>query len=527
MNAGRLLAGPLATVFLFTAFLLPGIVNHHPILFPDSVGYFHSGEAVLAQGRELLTPARQAELSSAEAAPGVSVSRMSGNAIEAEDLKRRASDGVSVARSPFYGLFLVTLYVIGGQWLPVIVQIAIVLITLFAAMPHMGVSNRKLQLLIAGAVVMFGGLAIFATALMPDVFTGLLLLALAVLLARADHMTFPEQCWFLSVILIACLFHKAHVAIAVVLIAGFGLLSWLWDRQRLRAILYPSAAVLLALLGHWSVAQSVYYLTGRPPTEVPFLLARMVGDGTADRYLRAHCGETAPERSSDTMCSYVAHMPMSADEFLWSENRARGVWQLASPDEKAAISTESSAIVNGTIRNYPLEQAKASAGNALRQLFTVGITQFGNVAELEPEKTPGMSSLLTEYRGSAIWQRKAPLTLVSTAMLTVYSLALCFVSFALFRFRSGSGRNDGLVAIVMLLLAGLAINAAVSGVIAGVYDRYQGRVAWLSLLAALVLLSNLHSSVHTVTRNSRAKRGANGANSYHEQVEVLTGSDDE
>ena len=44
------------------------------------------------------------------------------------------------------------------------------------------------------------------------------------------------------------------------------------------------------------------------------------------------------------------------------------------------------------------------------------------------------------------------------------------------------------VRFVLLLLTGIAANALVSGAISGVFDRYQGRVAWLASLGFAVLL---------------------------------------
>jgi hypothetical protein len=40
---------------------------------------------------------------------------------------------------------------------------------------------------------------------------------------------------------------------------------------------------------------------------------------------------------------------------------------------------------------------------------------------------------------------------------------------------------------VLVLLAGIVANAVISGAISGVFDRYQGRVAWLALFGFLVL----------------------------------------
>ena len=56
------------------------------------------------------------------------------------------------------------------------------------------------------------------------------------------------------------------------------------------------------------------------------------------------------------------------------------------------------------------------------------------------------------------------------------------------RGRGGVPKDSDAVRFVLLLLAGIAANAMVSGAIAGVFDRYQGRVAWLASLGFAALL---------------------------------------
>ena len=88
--------------------------------------------------------------------------------------------------------------------------------------------------------------------------------------------------------LLACLFHKAHLAIlALSLAAALVVLPVVW-RQRGRDLLLLAGAGAVALAGHFAVDLTVRQFTGKCPISTPFVLARLVGDGTA-RALSARC----------------------------------------------------------------------------------------------------------------------------------------------------------------------------------------------------------------------------------------------
>ncbi len=82
-------------------------------------------------------------------------------------------------------------------------------------------------------IVLLTGLNIFAVAAMPDVFAGLMLLAVAMVLAYAPDLPRLEYAFWLAVIAIACLYHKAHLAIlAVVMVAAA---PFVWRSRATRA----------------------------------------------------------------------------------------------------------------------------------------------------------------------------------------------------------------------------------------------------------------------------------------------------
>ncbi len=90
---------------------------------------------------------------------------------------------------------------------------------------------------------------------------------------------------------------------------------------------------------------------------------------------------------------------------------------------------------------------------------------------------------LDHYRNTAIAQGWMPLAQISILMRAVYFAGLVGIGMMLWQRGRGVIAGDSAeVRFVLLLLVGIAANAAVSGAISGVFDRYQGRVAWLAAL---------------------------------------------
>lgn len=454
------------SALLLIVLFLPAWINRQPVMYPDSVGYFHAGYAAVKQA------VREADIHlrhlPASAAPS---------------LARQQNDGVATARSVYYGLTYVAGYVLGGVWALALGQVLLTGACLLLA-GRRAVALTPLWTMAALSVVaLVSGLNVFAVTAMPDVFAGLMLLSVGMLLAYGQAMPRREKVFWLAVVLIACLYHKAHLAILALVLAAALLLPFV-RRERLRDLLLLAAAGLAALMGHYAVDLAVRGATGKWPVSTPFLLARMVGDGTAERYLRDAC----PARHFVT-CGYLSRMPMTENDFLWSHEPEVGVMGVAPPETRAAIAGEANAIVLGTLAAHPLEQLGATVRNVMTQLGDVGVNEYG----LLPTDTIAPISMLRwaldRYARSGIAQGWMPLGAISAMMRAVYFAGLVGIGTLLWRRRSGPVLADASVRLVVLLLVGVAANALVSGAIAGVFDRYQGRVAWLAPLGFLVLLA--------------------------------------
>jgi hypothetical protein len=470
-TGGRLGMGSvLGAALLLVALAVPMLWNRQPVLYSDSIGYFHSGYAV----------AREAGAVIQNLVRGAGASPAGPARPAAFAFTRQERDGISTARSVYYGTPYALSIGFGNVWsLPLLQALLAASCLMLAARRSLGL-NRARTFLLLIAIALFAGLGFFAGTVMPDVFAGLMLLAAAMVIAYAPDLSRTEYAFWLLVVLAACLFHKSHLAILALALAA-GLCFSFVRRKRGRAALWLAGMGVLALLAHLAVDVAVKRFTGQWPISTPFLLARLVGDGTAEAYLRQEC----PNRHFVT-CDYLGRMPMTENDFLWSRDPKLSVMGTASAATRRAIAAESGAIVMGTLLRYPVEEAKAEVMNVVRQFFDVGVEEFALLPQDRIAPIPALRPVIAAYGQSAIAKGAMPLSAISLVMQLIYVAALAGLCIALMmRAVEGPGAR-----FAVAVLVGVLANAIVSGAISGVFDRYQGRVAWLVPLALAVSMAS-------------------------------------
>jgi hypothetical protein len=453
----------LTAIACFVALLMPGLLNGAPLQFPDTFGYLTAGEAAWnAAGRVL----GWLDVDGGGTANGVD-----------NVLGSRARDGISTIRSPYYGVLLVLSQRLGGTWGMAVLQAAIASVSLALVLRRL--EPRTAGLALSLFALSLSGVGFFAVAALPDAFTGLMLLAVA-MLAGGISMSGRERVWWLGIVLLSALFHKAHVALLAVLIGLALLPAWRrrWSGSQVPAL---AAVLLIGVVGHACVTIVVERISGQRVIEPPILMARVIADGPGTHYLKDHC----PQAGHAT-CAWAARLPSDVNTLLWSRDKETGFFGALGLAEKRRVAGEANGIVMASVAAHPVQQLSASLGNFAEQLVVVGITQFGiNTDNARAAAGGTAAASLPVWPETAIGRGAIPLALVSGVMLLVY-LASAGVGLATVAF----ARPDlAPVRLAAWLLAGMLANAAVNGVLAGVFDRYQGRVAWLAVIAALAALA--------------------------------------
>lgn len=473
MKAVRAAALPvLALSVLIACFLLPAMLNRAPILYPDSVGYYQSGRAAAVAALSRLDPEEPADARKWNGwkNPGLALAT--------------PEDGITTARSVYYGIpfFLGESWL--GPWAMPLFQSATALAALWLAARHaLGHDRTGIAVTIA-LTALVAGAGAFASVLMPDIFAGLLVLSISVLAVYRREMGWAERLFWLTLATLAILFHKSHIAIAIALIATGLLVSLrvrLLDRHGLVAMIVP---LLLGVTGHAAVDITLRTM-GQTPVSPPFLLARVIGDGTGEAYLRKAC----PTRPFYT-CRFLDKMPMTENEFLWTRDPATGAFGTLDGRDRARVIAEQDDILIGTLRQEGLRQLELSMFGAVRQFFTVGIVEYG-LAPRFRSTDPAFDARIKSYGASAIATGTMPLKALSAVMLLSYLVgwALLIRELLRRRGRTSDDKDQRLIAAWIMAGIGVVINAAICGMISGIFDRYQGRVAWLMLFFALVLLT--------------------------------------
>jgi hypothetical protein len=208
-------------------------------------------------------------------------------------------------------------------------------------------------------------------------------------------------------------------------------------------------------------------------------MARVIADGPGRVYLQQHCGDMKL-----VICHYLPDMPNDANEFLWNLD---GTWQRASPATRERLREEEGPFVLATLKAYPREELFVSATNFRNQLMTFGLWDYGPnqwVSDVFERVLPGARANYLKTRQA---QRALPDEFSSSAQEWAVVTALVLIGALMpFIWRRGRPRVFGLTAVIVFVVIA---NAFVTGVLANVEDRYQGRVIWLvPLLAAAFLM---------------------------------------
>lgn len=445
------------------------LLNGFPLTFDDTPGYFEPAFNLL---RAAARPVWQAP-----PAAGVAGVVFSGNAFFLR---------------PFpYAVFLLPFTADWTIWLIPVAQGAVAAYAVRRALAVTGLRlGPAVFLSILLGLALLTSLPAHAGMIMPDLFTGpLILLAFATAVGwrgrgRAGRLFDIATLSALTAV------HLSHLAILGGLAAGF--LVWSLVRLRSRGGPVRPGAVLLGLALPLGLAAGLLMvanlaLTGKAvlsPSSPVFLLARLIGDGPARDYLAEAC----PDRGY-LLCGTLDRLDREApgypasDYFLWHPDGARHVF-----GDSPRFLEEAAAIGRATIASRPLEVAGHLLANSARQLVRVGLDATLN-DPVEPWTRQFFSRfgapVYRAFLASPQFAGSLPLTMLNAVQAAALAVSLLALGWAGLHAREIGGRVWGLVATVGF---GIVLNAAVTGGLSAVHDRYQNRVIWLVMLAAVAAI---------------------------------------
>lgn len=387
-------------------------------------------------------------------------------------------------RPPFYSALLFATHWRLTLWGPMLVQGLIVAHVLEMTLRALGRPNPWLLVAVALALSVFTGLPWITAQLIPDVFTGVAVLALWLLGFKAASLSAPERLWLMLLATGSIAVHQSHIPLALGLAACGAALLLLWrgPRSALAGAARMAAPVALAGLALVAVNFAGHGRASLSPFGSAFLATRLIYDGPGMAMLRRACPEV-----DWRICPALDRLGPHHNAFLWEP--ASPLWtELGGPKAWAA---EASAIVAATLKEAPGTVALGVLGNTLLQ-FRMIDTGDG----LEPwPGVPGPEPLIGRFfphelgRFLASRQQHGLLLLDAQAMAPLHRAAALCGLVALLALPIALRRRLGLpgVALVVLVLAAGIGNAAITGGLSGPAVRYQARLAWLFAFAPAAL----------------------------------------
>jgi hypothetical protein len=424
----RRLVWPCAFALMLAALLWPALVNGFPLVFYDTGGY----------------------------------------------LARPFEQTLDIGRSALYGAFL-ALGIPLDFWPNIVAQAALAAWLVILTLRTHGFGGRSaLALLVVFALAALTSLPWYAAQLMPDILVPAAVLALYLVAFRRLR---PWEAFSLcAVIAFAVASHMVTLGLMLGLltvILGLRLIGSRLARPRLAApVTAIVAGIALALLSNLALTGRFAFTPGG--TTIAFI--RLVDDGIVKRYLDDKCPDVTIR-----LCAYRGELPEDRDDWLWNENSPLGKlggWR-AYEDEAQRIILESLAL-------YPGLHLKSALSNTLEQLGRAatgdGLAGWTWHARWAMERyAPAVYPRLMAAR-----QQKEQLdfTLLNAVHIPVFFLSMA--ALPILAGLVGTRVRRPAAALALFVFLALLGNAAICGVLAAPYDRYQSRLAALAPLAVAI-----------------------------------------
>jgi len=343
------------------------LVNGQPVFHPDTIGYVRGPDVAVMK---LAGPRFATQWALFD--PGAVGQRVAAPQAHAHAASYNDTE-VMAGRSIYYGVLTYLGALAGGFWLTVLVQGLAVAWLTEIILRALNITSLRAYAGVIAVLALATPAPFFVAFLMPDIWAGVGMVAGAALFALAGRLKWLDVAVLVAMTAFAALAHSsvAPVLLALIFVAGGG--WWLIRRRgapdpRL-GLVGCGLALVAAVAGNLAFARMVEHSVGRPPVMPPFLSARVIADGTGTRYLREHCA------GQFMVCRFAGRFPMSVDDFLWGQGD-KGVFDGASADERRALGAEQTRFALAVVRAYPVQQALASARNAVLQTFDTDLSDF-------------------------------------------------------------------------------------------------------------------------------------------------------
>jgi hypothetical protein len=432
-----------------TVMTWPAIYNGFPLIFPDSMSYLEDGARVA-------------------------------RAVFLRELSHYYG-----GRSFIYGLGILPFHWKINPWPIVGLHAALTAYVLWLVVRSFELSLPKYLALVI-VLSATTGLGWFVSYVMPDILGPLLYLVIYLIMFSWQSLSRAERVFVLTLGAWAVASHSTHIVLGIG-VGGLGAILMMFQRKNTAQVIRATArtAAIIALGAAANVAIHAY-LYGKPSLtgpRAPFLLARLIADGPGRWYLQNHCAELRL-----AICEHVNDLPHDVATFLWAP---KAIWRNASLPKQERLRDEEAIIVVGVLKTYPKEELEISLRHFWHQLLTFGLWNYypdPYILEVFDDVLPPhakLQYLRSRQAMTALHENVFTLIQAWTVVLSIFMV----IGLGSIMFMDARYRDRKLIGLAAIIIFSVITNAAVTGILSNVEDRYQSRVIWLlPLLAALMLL---------------------------------------
>lgn len=380
------------------------------------------------------------------------------------------------SRSTVFGLYL-HFGEDSNFWINLGIQALVTLWILQLTLRVVGMVRPWLLLGLSLVLVATTALPWLASTLLTDIFAGLSVLSLFILVLHGKKVSGIEKCSLFVFTAFAAATHSATFAVLL----GLCCIGWI-TRPFLRARLAMSGLVqgsLTIVAGAAMLLAANFALSGQlawTPGGYGVAFGRMLQDGIVAQYLRDHCPQVKLK-----LCPYRDELPATADEFLWGKSVFNELGRFEGMNDEMGF------IVTNSLAEYPLWQVEAAFIATAQQLVRVGTGEgtsgwiphtYGIIERYLPRQLAPMR---------AAHQQHWDINFVAINWIHIpVGLASVLLIAAILGQTIWRRRLDDLTLLASTVFFALLGNAFICGVISGPHDRYGARMAWVATTVVLI-----------------------------------------
>jgi hypothetical protein len=380
------------------------------------------------------------------------------------------------SRSTTFGLYL-HLGEASGFWINLGIQALATLWILQLTLRAFGITRPSRLLAVGTILVLTTALPWLASMLLTDIFAGLSVLALFILVLHGNKTSIAEKILLFAFTAFAGATHSATLAILLGLCcAGWLARPWLRKRIAVSGLVQGSLTVVAGAL---MLLATNFAFSGQlawTPGGYGVAFGRMMQDGIVARYLHDHC----PEQELK-LCPYRDQLPPTADDFLWGHSMFDQLGRFKGMDDEMGF------IVQHSLAEYPARQAEAAIVATAQQLVDVATGEGtlkwlphtrGIIERYIPAQTRAMRASRQQRRGIDF----TPVNWIDVPV----ALGSMLLTLAILASSAWRRKLDEVTLLATTVVLALLGNAVVCGVISGPHDRYGARLVWIATLTVLI-----------------------------------------